>query len=85
LQDEQLRNAVRKWLNELGKPAHAALVPNDRPNSSEYEVVYAVIAPPVHGVWPPALPFFSNVNLMHHARRVQNLGFKVSLQYVRQV
>jgi uncharacterized protein (TIGR04141 family) len=85
LQDEHLRNAVRQRLIELGKPTQAALIPNDRPNSDEYEVVYAVIAPPVHGAWPPALPFFSSVNLMHHARRVQNLGFKVSLQYVRQV
>ena len=85
LQDEQLRIAVRQRLNELGKPALADLIPNNRPNSSEYEVVYAVIAPPIHGVWPPALPFFSSVNLMHHAKRVQNLGFKISLQYVRQV
>ncbi len=84
LQDEQLREAVRQKLNEVGKPAQAALIPNDRPNSPDYEVVYAVIAPPVHGVWPPALPFFSSVNLMHHAKRVQNLGFKVSLQYIRQ-
>src|ERR1700731_3645410 len=85
LQDEGLRTAVRQKLTELEKPAQAALVPPDRPNSTDYEVVYAVIAPPVHGVWPPALPFFSSVNLMHHAKRVQNLGFKVSLQYVRQV
>ena len=84
LQDEQLRNNVRQRLNELGKPALAALVPIDRPNSPDYEVVYAVIAPPVHGIWPPAWPFFSSVNLMHHAKRVQNLGFKVSLQYIRQ-
>ncbi len=84
LQDEQLRNAVRQKLNDLGKPALAALIPNDRPNSSEYEVVYAVIAPPVYGAWPPSLPFFSSVNLMHHAKRVQNLGFKVSLQYIQQ-
>jgi uncharacterized protein (TIGR04141 family) len=85
LQDEQLRNAVRQRLNELDKPAQAALIPNDRPEPSNYEVVYAVIAPPVHGAWPPSLPFFSSVNLMHHAKRVQNLGFRVSLQYVRQV
>jgi len=84
LQDEGLRTTVRQRLTELGKPAQAALVPPDRPNSPEYEVVYAVIAPPVHGIWPPSLPFFSSVNLMHHAKRVQNLGFKVSLQYIRQ-
>jgi len=85
LQDSHLRDAIRQRLIELGKPAHAALIPNDRPNSADYEVVYAVIAPPIHGVWPPVLPFFSSVNLMHHARRAQNLGFTVSLQYVRQI
>ena len=85
LQDAQLRTAIADRLNALGKATHAALVPAGRPNSSEYEVVYAVIAPEMRGVWPPPLPFFSGVNLMHHARRVQNLGFDVSLQYIRQL
>jgi uncharacterized protein (TIGR04141 family) len=85
LQDSHLRDAVRQKLIELDKPAHAALIPADRPASSQYEVVYAIIAAAGQAGWPPPLPFFSCVNLMHHARRVQNLGFAVSLQYIRQV
>jgi uncharacterized protein (TIGR04141 family) len=73
-----------KELIELDKPAHAALILADRPTSANYEVVYAIIAGPGQAGWPPPLPFFSGVNLMHHARRVQNLGFNVSLQYIRQ-
>jgi uncharacterized protein (TIGR04141 family) len=84
LQDPQLRNAIRQRLIELDKPAHAALIPADRPTSANYEVVYAIIAGAGQAGWPPPLPFFSSVNLMHHARRVQNLGFNVSLQYIRQ-
>jgi len=85
LQDPQLRTAVRQKLIELNKPAHAGLIPVDRPHSGDYEVVYAIIAAPGQAGWPPPLPFFSSVNLMHHGRRVQNLGFNVSLQYIRQV
>lgn len=85
LQDSDLRAAVRQRLTELNKPAHAALIPVGRPTSSAYEVVYAIIAAPGRAGWPPPLPFFSSVNLMHHARRVQNLGFDVSLQYIRQL
>jgi uncharacterized protein (TIGR04141 family) len=84
LQDSQLRDEVRQKLIELNKPAHAALIPANRPTSSDYEVVYAIIAAAAQAGWPPPLPFFSSVNLMHHARRVQNLGFDVSLQYIRQ-
>lgn len=85
LQDPQLRDAVRQKLIELDKPAHAALIPAGRPTSADYEVVYAIIAAPNQAGWPPPLPFFSSVNLMHHGRRVQNLGFNLSLQYIQQI
>ena len=85
LQDPQLRAAVRQRLIELNKPAHAALIPADRPTSGDYEVVYAIIAAPGQAGWPPPLPFFSSVNLMHHGRRVQNLGYGLTLQYIHQV
>lgn len=85
LQDSGLRTAIHQRLIELGKPAQAALIPSARPAPPDYEVVYAIIAAQGQGAWPPPLPFFSAVNLMHHARRVQNLGFQVSLQYIRQV
>ncbi|MEO0454597.1 MAG: DUF6119 family protein [Verrucomicrobiota bacterium] len=84
LQDPGLREQVRDKLEEIGSPNHCPLIPEDRPNSSDYEVVYGIITKHVRGAWPPALPFFSAVNLMTHARRIQALGFNVSLRYIRQ-
>lgn len=83
LQDSQLRAMIRQRLTDLGKPAHAALIPQGPPVRADYEVVYAVIARAGQVGWPPPLPFFSSLNLMHHARLIQNLGFDVSLQYIR--
>jgi uncharacterized protein (TIGR04141 family) len=85
LQDPALRASITQRLDALGMLAQAALIPAARPNSSDYEVVYAVIAPQMQGIWPPPLPFFSSVNLMHHAQLVRNLGYNVSLQYIRQL
>jgi uncharacterized protein (TIGR04141 family) len=82
LQDPGLRTAVRQSLTTAGKAVHAALIPTERPVSADFEVVYAVLVKQGQGVWPPALPFFSAVNLMHHASRVQNLGFRVSIRHV---
>lgn len=84
LQDQGLRDLVRDRLVELDKVNHAALVPNARPIAADYEIVYAIMAREGANGWPP-LPFFSAVNLMHHASRIQTLGYRVSLQYVRQV
>ena len=84
LADPTVRREVRAKLRKMGKASHAKLIPKQRPTPSEFEVVYAVLAKD-GGSWPPELPFFSAVNLMHHAKRIQNLGFKVSLQHVKQV
>lgn len=83
LQDPGLRTAVRQSLSTAGKTGYAVLIPTDRPTPSDFEVVYAVLAKTGQGAWPPALPFFSAVNLMHHASRVQNFGFRVSIRHVR--
>ncbi len=84
LRDEAIRSEVRSKLQKLKKNAHRALIPTNRPTPADFEVVYAVLAK--DGTpWPPSLPFFSAVNLMHHASRIQNSGFKVSLQHVKQV
>jgi uncharacterized protein (TIGR04141 family) len=60
-----------------------ALIPdaNVRPIASEFEVVYAVIGRGA-GEAGGSLPFFSQLNLMQHAKVLQGLGFKVSLQLV---
>jgi len=84
LRDLGVRRGVRAKLKKLKKNAHYALIPTKRPIPANFEVVYAVLAKD-GAAWPPSLPFFSAVNLMHHANRIQNLGFKVSLQHVKQV
>ena len=85
LNDPKLRTSVRKKLRILGKASHATSIPKGRPVASDFEVVYAVIAKPVRGQWPPPLPFFSAVNLMHHGSRIEGFGLKLGLQYVRQL
>lgn len=84
LQDALVRHDLAKKLTKMKKPSHAKLMPTAKPVSSKYHVVYAVLAKDRIN-WPPALPFFSAVNLMHHAGRIQNLGFKVTLQHIKQV
>lgn len=84
LRDSTLRKDVATKLREMKKTAHADLISRDRPSAPEFRVVYAVLAP-VGKVWPPRLPFFSAVNLMHHAGLIQSLGFQVSLQHVQQL
>jgi len=84
LQDSSVRNDVAGKLKKMKKKAHAKLMTKERPDSSKYHVVYAVLAKEGKK-WPPELPFFSAVNLLHHASRIQNLGFKVTLQHVKQL
>lgn len=84
LNDKSLRTSVRKKLTQLKKANHASLIPVPRPNPADYQIVYAVIAAPTRGTFPPRLPFFSAVNLMHHGSRIEGLGFQLSLQYIRQ-
>lgn len=84
LQDASVRKDVASKLRKMKKPAHAKLIPKAKPSPAEYHVVYAVLAREGK-IWPPELPFFSAVNLVHHAGRIQNLGFKVTLQHVKQV
>jgi len=83
LRDEGVRREIQSKLKTLHKEFHATRIPTARPNPGDFEVVYAILAKDT-APWPPDLPFFSAVNLMHHASRVQNMGFKVSLQHVRQ-
>ncbi|RYZ74294.1 MAG: hypothetical protein EOP09_00635 [Proteobacteria bacterium] len=84
LNDPPLRTLVRRKLARMQKASHAAIIPVARPVPSSYEVVYAVIAKPSRGQWPPRLFFFSAVNLMHHGSRIESYGFGVALQYVLQ-
>jgi uncharacterized protein (TIGR04141 family) len=83
LSDEKFRKDVKKSI-EKKNPALAHLLgdPKDRPDPSQYEVVFAVIAPPTREKWPQALPFFSQLNLDRTATRLKLLGFRVTLHRI---
>lgn len=82
LRDDSLRREIAKHLNTNGLFGHSAIIPKIRPSSGEFYVVFCIIARKTSGLWPPPWPFFSAVNLAHHARRLENQGFKVGLQFV---
>ncbi len=82
LRDEVFRRQVRSELRRSRKPVQARLIPLTRPIVANFSVIFAMIAKDA-AVWPPRLPFFSAVNLMHHVTRIQSLGYPVSLQYIR--
>ena len=83
LQDSTARKAIRARLLKLRKKAYTALIPTARPTAGKYEIVYAILAKDSKK-WPPRLPFFSGVNLMHHSGLIRTLGYKVSLHFVRE-
>lgn len=86
LQDGPFREQiVDKLKTKDGKSGFVSLIPaaNKRPIAGDYEVAYAVIAKP-NPKWPASLPFFSQLNLMQHAKLLQGLGFRVTLQLIEE-
>jgi uncharacterized protein (TIGR04141 family) len=63
------------------RDADVALIPAGRPNSQEWEVVYAVLGVN-DGDTATSLPFFSQLNFKIAAERLDSLGFRVSLRLV---
>lgn len=57
------------------------LIPDVGFQAQDFEVVYAVIAPP-NPKWPRSLPFFSQLSLAGVARSLRQSGFRVALQLV---
>ena len=82
LRDEGARKLLKEKLRKLKKLEHANLFSKDRPTPSSFRVVFIILAPP-RKTWPPRVPFFSAVNLVHHSNRIQDQGFKVTLQHVK--
>lgn len=73
LREDSFREKLRELL-KVQRPSLASLIPRGRPETSQYQVVYAVLARP-----SLELPFFSRLHLMQSAQRIQDLGFQVSL------
>lgn len=78
LWDEEFRKAARSKIPSTQKRI-AALIPNDKPQSKEFEVVYAIITKMAASKWPTGMPFFSQLNLVNAAERLRRHGYHVSL------
>ncbi len=50
----------------------------EEPDMSRLTLVYAIAAPPEMAI-PQGLPFFSKVNLLHHAKLVRRTGFRLRI------
>ncbi len=87
LNDGSVRKDIRNQLiNMAGGDRFVNLIPDEkmRPNPTDYEIVYAIITKSTTD-WPPSLPFFSQLNLMQNARMLQALGYKVTIQYIKEM
>jgi uncharacterized protein (TIGR04141 family) len=58
-------------------PSSAEIVPEETPNSRDYEIVYALI----HDR-NPSLPFFSKVSLTATHKLLKRMGYEVSLSWI---
>jgi uncharacterized protein (TIGR04141 family) len=78
LWDEKFRKEVKRRLTAAHHSSHAALVPIQRPEAKDFEIVYGIITKPTK-TWPLSLPFLSQLNLANTVRRLKRHGYKVSL------
>jgi uncharacterized protein (TIGR04141 family) len=77
LRDNMFRDKLKSLLQKQ-KPNLSSLVPSNRPDASEYTVVYAIITEGKRK-WPDCLPFFSQLSLRQQAQRLQGYRFNVLL------
>jgi uncharacterized protein (TIGR04141 family) len=81
LRDPTYRAALTARLQELGRDAAVPLIPADRPEPRDWEIVFAILGAAA-GEGPRSLPFFSQLNFTIAAERLDMLGFHVSLRLV---
>jgi uncharacterized protein (TIGR04141 family) len=81
LRDPTFRASLCQQLRERGRDADVPLIPVERPTSTEWEVVYAILGGDATDT-PTSLPFFSQLNFTIAAERLDNIGFRVSLRLV---
>jgi uncharacterized protein (TIGR04141 family) len=77
LRDNLFRDKV-KTLLEKQTPNLSSLIPKNRPNASDYKIVYAIITDNKRK-WPDCVPFFSQLSLRQQAQRLEGYRFKVLL------
>jgi uncharacterized protein (TIGR04141 family) len=81
LRDDTFRDSLRTVLKSQ-KPNLSSLVPKNRPMTSDYEVVYAIITDGQRK-WPDSLPFFSQLYIRQNARRLRDFGYRVLLSRIK--
>lgn len=80
LRDPTFRIAIAKRLREEGHNEVSRLISEEQPNARDWEVVYAIVG--TNGGGPRELPFFSQLNFVIAAERLENSQFHVSLQQI---
>lgn len=86
LRDEHFRKELKRIVT-AESPGVARVLgnPTQKPEPSRFEIVFAIITNATQEEWPHALPFFSQLNLVRHARRLSMFGFRVSLCRIGEV
>lgn len=78
LDHQEFRRKVKEKIVVMNAEM-VSLVPDEKPNTSEFEVVYAIISSIAEQDWQKKLPFFSRLNLVETSKDLQRLGYEVSL------
>lgn len=77
LRDNLFRDKLKSLLAKQ-TPNLSHLISTNRPKTSEFTVVYAIITDNKRN-WPDCLPFFSQLSLRQQAQRLRTYAFNVSL------
>lgn len=78
LDHQEFRRKVREKIISMNAEM-LELVPESKPNTAEFEVVYAIISSIAEQDWQKKLPFFSRLNLVETSKDLQRLGYRVAL------
>ena len=76
LSDKEFREKLNAKLDELGKPDYKLTDVSKKPKTSDYEIVFAIISKSDGEL---DIPFFSKVNIRNAKKRLDMLGYRVSL------
>jgi len=76
--DLSFRREARAHISGWSTIEGDAVFPSERPNMSDYEIIYGIITSK-QGTWDTDLPFFSQLSLMNTAQHLTRLGVKYSL------
>lgn len=74
----------RKDVNALLPSSHKIKDPSKKPNPSEYTIVFAIITKSQKRI-DKCLPFFSRLTLRDVAKRLDALGYQVSIRKIQQI